>query len=127
MSLVRNLDRPFNLTAMEKFLAISSSASAELVRQSAFAGTPGVMHIDLLEDTCSEGWLHIRVRAGENGGVPIARTDGITLYAPASQLDLLKGLNLNYYADLSGGGFTICAPEKSEACSCGTGFRVIKN
>ena len=54
------------------------------------------MHIDLLEDTCGEGWLHIRLRPGSYIGVPVARTEGITLYAPENQLSMLQGLNLNY-------------------------------
>jgi len=104
-------------------LIISTAASAELVRQAAFAGTPGIMHIDLLDDSCGEGWLHIRLRPGEHNGLAIARTDGVTLYAPSHQVELLKGLHLNYYADLSGGGFLISCPKGAEACSCGAGFR----
>ncbi len=82
------------------------------------------MHIDLVNDTCGEGWLHIRLRPGKFIGIPIARTDGVTLYAPEEQLPLFKGLILNYYGDLSGGGFLISSPEGSEGCSCGAGFRV---
>jgi len=106
-------------------LIITSTAAAELGRQSAFAGTPGVMYLDLLEDTCDEGWFHIRLQPGQHNGVPVARTDGITLYAPAEQLTLLKGLRLNYYGDLSGGGFLISPPEYSECCACGAGFRLL--
>jgi len=104
-------------------LSITSTAAAELGRQAAFAGNPGVMHLDLLEDTCEEGWLHIRLQPGEHNGVPVARTDGVTLYAPVEQLTLLKGLRLNYYGDLSGGGFLITPPEGAECCACGSGFR----
>ena len=107
---------------------ITSLAAAELGRQAAFAGTPGVMHIDLLEDTCGEGWLHIRLRPGDCLGVPIARKEGMTLYAPLDQLSLLSGLCLTYYGDLRGGGFLITVPEGSEGCACcGSGFRVTKN
>ena len=73
-------------------LSITPSAAAELGRQASFAGSPGAMYLDLLEDTCSEGWLHIRLQPGSSNGVPVARADGITLYAPAEQLALLKGL-----------------------------------
>ena len=104
-------------------LTITSIAAAELGRQASFAGSPGVMHLDLLEDTCREGWFHIRLQPGQLNGLPVARTDGVTLYAPAEQLDLLKGLKLNYYGDLSGGGFLISPPEGSECCVCGAGFR----
>ena len=106
-------------------LTITPTAAAELGRQAAFAGTPGVMYLDLLEDTCDEGWLHIRLQSGQQNGVPIARTDGVTLYAPADQLELLKGLRLNYYGDVSGGGFLISAPSDSECCVCGAGFRLL--
>ncbi|WP_320666738.1 AIR synthase [Prochlorococcus sp. MIT 1307] len=106
-------------------LIITSSAAAELGRQASFAGQPGAMHLDLLEDTCDEGWLHIRLQPGQNNGIPVARTDGVTLYAPVEQLDLLKGLRLNYYGDLSGGGFLISPPEGSECCACGAGFRLL--
>ncbi len=104
-------------------LIITPSAAGELIRQAAFAGTPGIMHLDLLEDSCGAGWLHIRLRPGSNNGVPIARTDGVTLFAPEEQVSCLTGLSLNYYGDLSGGGFLISTPEGAEGCACGGGFR----
>ena len=52
--------------------------------------------------------------------------DGITLYAPEKQLSMLAGLTLNYYGDLSGGGFLISCPEMCESCVCGSGFRTVK-
>ena len=105
-------------------LSITPLASAELVRQSLFAGTPGIMHLDLLEDRCKEGWLHLRVQSGRNNGEPIARTDGVTLFAPSEQFHLLSGLKLNYYGDLSGGGFLISVPDGAEGCACGAGFKL---
>ena len=103
----------------------SKSAAAELIRQSAFGGTPGEMHIDLLPDGFDEGWLYVRLRCGKQDGIPIARADGVTLFAPSDQVSLLIGLTLDYYGDLSGGGFLITAPENSESCACGAGFRKI--
>ena len=105
-------------------LTITKSAAAELLRQSAFGGTPGEMHIDLLPDSLDEGWLYIRLRVGQQMGVPIARTDGITLFAPSEQLKLLQGLKLDYFCDLSGGGFVISAPEGAQSSGCGTGFNM---
>ncbi len=104
-------------------MSISSSAATELARQASLSPTPGLMHIDLVEDTCGEGWLHIRLRSGTCKGVPIARTDGVTLFAPLDQVSLLDGLSLNYYGDLSGGGFLISSPIGTEGCACGAGFR----
>ena len=106
-------------------LSITSTAAAELARQAAFSGTPGEMFLDLLEDSCGEGWLHIRLQAGQNNGLPIGRADGVTVFAPVDQFDYLKGLKLNYYGDLSGGGFLISSPEGTESCACGAGFRYI--
>ena len=104
-------------------LTISVTAVAELNRQAAFTVTPGVMHIDLLEDQCGEGWKFIRIRPGKNDGIPIARADGITLYAPQEQMLFFQGLTLNYFGDLSGGGFLISTPKGAEASPCGSGFR----
>ena len=105
-------------------LTITPKAAAELGRQASFAGTPGRMYLDLIEDlSCCEGWLHIRLRPGDCNGVPLARTDGVTVFASIDQLPLLNGLSLNYYGDLSGGGFLITAPEGAESCVCGAGFR----
>ena len=104
-------------------LTISVTAVAELNRQAAFTGTPGVMHIDLLDDKCGEGWKFIRIRPGANDGLPIARSDGMTLYAPRDQISFFQGLNLNYFGDLSGGGFMISTPKGAEASPCGSGFR----
>ena len=104
-------------------LTISATAVAELNRQAAFTGSSGVMHIDFLDDKCGEGWKFIRIRPGKNDGVPIARADGITLYAPQDQILLFLGLKLNYFGDLSGGGFLISTPKGTEASPCGSGFR----
>ena len=105
--------------------SITPLAAAELSRQASFAGTPGMMHLDLLKDTCGEGWLHVRLLPGNHqNGIPIARADGVTLYAPEDQLDLLRGLKLNYFGDLSGGGFLISSPEGTQSCACGTGFKI---
>ena len=68
-------------------LRLTSAAAAELCRQAAVAGTPGMMHLDLLAGTC-EQWV-LRLRAGHLAGSPVARADGITLYAPSHQQDLL--------------------------------------
>ena len=108
-------------------LTISKTATAELIRQSAFGGTPGEMHIDLLPDSFGEGWLYIRLRPGKLTGIPVARTDGVTLFAPSEQISLLKGLKLDYYGDLSGGGFLISTPEGAEASICGSGFKMESN
>jgi len=107
-------------------LSISQYATAELSRQASFAGTPGEMYIDLIEDLNDEGWLHIKLIPGIHNGLPIARTEGITLYADLVKFKILKGLYLDYYSDLSGGGFLISAPENSIRCSCGSGFKLLK-
>ncbi len=106
-------------------LTVSKSAVAELIRQSAFGGTPGEMHIDLLPDGFGEGWLYIRLRCGKHDGTAIARRDGVTLFAPLEQISLLKGLSLDYYSDLSGGGFLISTPEGAEQSICGSGFKLL--
>ncbi len=106
-------------------LKLTKSATAELIRQSAFGGSPGEMHIDLLSDGFDEGWLYIRLRTGKQTGVPIARTCGITLFAPKDQLFLLKGLSLDYQGDLSGGGFLISTPEGAQPSMCGSGFKLV--
>ena len=108
-------------------LTISKTATAELIRQSAFGGTPGEMHIDLLPDSFGEDWLFIRLRPGKLTGIPIARTDGVTLFTSSVQIGLLRGLRLDYYGDLSGGGFLISTPEGAEASICGSGFRMKSN
>ncbi len=112
---------------MECNFSISKSATAELTRQSSFGGTPGEMHIDLLADSFEEGWLYIRLRAGRHNGVPIARTDGITLFAQSEQIILLKGLRLDYFGDLSGGGFLISTPKGAQASVCGSGFKMVNS
>jgi len=101
-------------------LRITASAAAELCRQAAVAGTPGLMHLDLLEGSC-EQWA-IRLRPGHLAGTPVARADGVTLYAPANQLSLLTGLQLDYKGDLSGGGFLVRSGEGVRSCACGAAF-----
>lgn len=101
-------------------LRITAAAAAELCRQAAVAGTPGLMHIDLLDGSC-ERWA-IRLRPGHLAGIPLARADGITVYAPSHQLPLLAGLLLDYKGDLSGGGFLVRSGEGVRSCACGAAF-----
>ena len=101
-------------------LRLSARAAAELGRQAAVAGTPGLIHLDLVEGGCAR-WT-IRVRPGHLAGVPIARADGVTLYAPAEQQELLTGLTLDYRGDLSGGGFLVRPGDGVTSCACGAAF-----
>jgi Fe-S cluster assembly iron-binding protein IscA len=101
-------------------LRLTAAAAAELGRQAAVAGTPGLMHLDLVEGGC-ERWT-IRLRPGHLAGVPIARADGVTLYAPGEQLSLLAGLSLDYRGDLSGGGFLVRSSSVLKSCACGAAF-----
>ncbi|NDC34822.1 MAG: AIR synthase [Synechococcaceae bacterium WB9_2_112] len=101
-------------------LQITAAAAAELGRQAAVAGTPGMMHLDLIEGGC-ERWT-IRLRPGHLAGVPIARADGVTVYAPEQQWPQLCGVSLDYRGDLSGGGFLVHPPEGHSSCACGAAF-----
>ena len=106
-------------------LTISQTAAADLSRQASFAGTPGLMFIDLITDEKDESWLHIKLTPGTGNGSPISRTEGITLFANSSKFFLFKGLALDYYSDLSGGSFLISTPENAIRCSCGSGFKLL--
>ena len=107
-------------------LTISQSAASELSRQASFGGSPGEMSIDLIKDNLdSEGWMHIKLKPGICDGSPISRTEGITLYSDTKNFPLLKDLQLDYYGDLSGGGFLISTPKNAKRCACGSGFKLL--
>ncbi|MEN9496908.1 MAG: hypothetical protein RLZZ516_2295 [Cyanobacteriota bacterium] len=101
-------------------LRLTAAAAAELGRQASVAGTPGMMHLDLVDGSC-ERWV-IRIRPGHLAGVPVARADGITLFAPGDQSERLSGLLLDYRGDLSGGGFLVRAGRELRVCACGAAF-----
>lgn len=101
-------------------LQITAAAAAELGRQAAVAGTPGMMHLDLVDGIC-ERWV-IRIRPGRLAGQPIARADGLTLFAPVEQSDRLSSLELDYRGDLSGGGFLVRTGRELRVCACGSAF-----
>ncbi len=101
-------------------LRLTAAAAAELGRQAAVAGTPGMMHLDLVDGGC-ERWV-IRIRPGNLAGVAVARADGITLFAPGDQCERLGSLELDYRGDLSGGGFLVRAGRELRICACGAAF-----
>jgi Fe-S cluster assembly iron-binding protein IscA len=101
-------------------LRLTAAAAAELGRQAAVAGTPGMMHLDLVDGSC-ERWV-IRIRPGHLEGVAVARADGITLFAPGDQCERLGSLELDYRGDLSGGGFLVRAGRELRICACGAAF-----
>ena len=107
--------------------SITPLEAAELLPQSAFTGTSELMNIDLMRDSCKDGWLHIRLSSGKSDWIPIARIDGLTLFAAKDKLSVLKRLRLNYFVDLICGDFLISAPHGSESCACGSCFRFLIN
>ena len=108
-------------------LIITKAASNELLRQSIYRGTPGKIFLYLQEDNLDVGWMFLRVNVWQESGIPVARTDGLTVYAPDSQKSLLDDLTLDHYQDLTGGGFLISAPKGATKSSCGSGFKFINS
>ena len=106
-------------------LIITNSASSELLRQSISRGSPGIVYIHLQPDKFEEGWMFLRVSAWKDTGIPIARTNGLTVYAPESQKSLFDGLTIDHYQDLTGGGFLISTPIGAEKSTCGSGFKLL--
>ena len=107
-------------------LIITKAASNELLRQSIYRGTPGKIFLYLQSDNLDIGWMFLRVKIWKESGIPIARTNGLTVYAQESQKTLLDELTLDHYQDLTGGGFLISAPKGATKSSCGSGFKFIK-
>ena len=107
-------------------LTITRAASNELLRQSIYRGTPGEIFLYLQSDNLDDGWMFLRVNVLGKSGVPIARTDGLTVYATESQKSLLDELTLDHYQDLTGGGFLISTPKGATKSSCGSGFKFDK-
>ena len=107
-------------------LTITKAASIELLRQSIYRGTPGEIFLYLQPDILDDGWMFLRINVWEKTGIPIARTDGLTVYALESQKSLLDELTLDHYLDLTGGGFLISTPKDAIKSSCGSGFKFNK-
>ncbi|OUT73410.1 MAG: AIR synthase [Synechococcus sp. TMED19] len=101
-------------------LQITPGAAAELCRLSIRCGEPGLAHLHLVEGSCEE-WA-LQIRAGTGAGVPLARADGITLHGQSQQASLLRGMQLDYRGDLSGGGFMLRGGDDVRSCACGTAF-----
>ena len=105
---------------MSAILQITAAAAAELGRQAAVAGTPGLMHLDIQHGHCEKHVIHLQ--PGRLSGTPVARADGVTLHAPELQIALLEGLTLDYRSDISGGGFLILSSDQVRCCACGSAF-----
>ena len=105
---------------MGSTLQITATAAAELGRQAAVAGTPGVMHLDLTAGQCEQNIF--RLQPGQLSGTPVARSEGVTLHVPDAQHELLEGLTLDYRSDISGGGFLIVSGDAVRCCACGSAF-----
>ena len=99
---------------------ITPQAAAELGRQAALTSRPGVASLELQPGGC-RSWVLI-IRAGVVVGEPMARTDGITLWASRDTLNQLESMNLDHHHDLRGGGFILRGPEDVEFCTCGISF-----
>jgi len=101
-------------------LQLTPRAAAELCRLAAVGGQPGQACLELLAGSC-ETWA-LRLRAGSGGAEPLARADGITLHCRHDQQRLLQGLQLDFQADLNGGGFLIRGSGRIRSCACGAAF-----
>ena len=56
---------------------------------------------------------------------PITPFGWAALLLRSLENDKLKDLKLDYYGDLSGGGFLISTPKNAKRCSCGSGFKLL--
>ena len=65
-------------------LIITKSASNELLRLSIYRGTPEKIFLYLQHDILEVGWMFLRVNVWKKSGIPVARTYGLTVYAPDS-------------------------------------------
>ena len=92
-------------------LIITKVVSNELLRQSIYRDIPGKIFLYLQHDNLDVGWMFLRVNVWKESGIHVARTDGLTVYAPESQKSLLDELTLDHYQDLTGGGFLISTPK----------------
>ena len=91
-----------------------------------FWSFPEEMLIDLVDDkNCSDVWMHITLRSVTCNASPISRTEGVTLYEYVKNFNLLKDLKLDYYGDLSSGGFLISTPKNAELYSFGSGSKLL--
>ncbi|MEN9878222.1 MAG: hypothetical protein RLZZ158_1261 [Cyanobacteriota bacterium] len=101
-------------------LQLTPRAAAELCRLAAVGGQPGQAYLELLAGSC-ETWA-LRLLAGSGGAEPLARADGITLHCRSEQQRLVQGLQLDFQADLNGGGFLIRGSGRIRSCACGAAF-----
>lgn len=99
---------------------VTPAAAAELCRQAARTPRPGAATLELQAGGC-EAWA-VSIRAGTADGEPIARADGITLFATRDAAGQLAGMSLDHHCDLRGAGFVFSGPADMQMCSCGTSF-----
>ena len=99
---------------------ITSQAAAELSRQAALTSRPGVASLDLQPGGC-QSWVLV-IRAGVAVGEPMARADGMTLWAHRDATRQLESMQLDHHHDLRGGGFILRGPKDVQFCTCGIAF-----
>ncbi len=99
---------------------ITPQAAAELSRQAALTSCPGVASLELQPGGC-QNWVLV-IRAGVVVGEPMARTDGMTLWAHQDTVNQLESMQLDHHHDLRGGGFILRGPKDVRFCTCGIAF-----
>ncbi len=99
---------------------ITPQAAAELSRLAALTSRPGVASLELQPGGC-QSWALI-IRAGAVVGEPMARTDGMTLWASRDTVNQLESMRLDHHHDLRGGGFILRGPKDVQFCTCGIAF-----
>ncbi|KKZ12095.1 MAG: hypothetical protein TE42_05815 [Candidatus Synechococcus spongiarum SP3] len=99
---------------------ITPQAAAELIRQAALTSRPGVASLELQPGGC-QSWVLV-IRTGVVVGEPVARTDGMTLWAHQDTANHLESMHLDHRHDLRGGGFILRGPKDVQFCTCGVAF-----
>ena len=108
------------MTTRHAVFRITPGAAAELCRQAARTPRPGTATLKLRAGGCEA--LAIAIQAGKAEGEPIARADGITLFASRDAAGQLAGMSMDLRGDLRGAGFVLGGPPEVRICSCGTSF-----
>jgi len=102
---------------------LTAAAAAEIQRQRGAAETDGPVRLGVRPGGCAGTKYHLEVAAQRCADDTVIPCDGFDLVCSVADMAVLRGITVDFSADLVDGGFRYENPNAGSVCGCGDSFQ----
>ncbi len=101
---------------------VAASKITELLSEESKAGSG--LRVFVQGGGCSGFQYGLMIEEAQGAGDRVFESNGVKLYIDPVSIQYLKGAEVDFVDNITGGGFTIKNPTATSTCGCGQSFNV---